>query len=824
MSYIFDNRPIVVFQILAAVQQGTLGDTDFKPIIDPAIVSSTTPSQPPTALPLIQSKPKTNSFQRIRAPIKYEDNVFSESKRYVPKVVRYTKRRDPPTLAPKRTVKRYLTRPRRRPKPSYGPPNIVPINPLNEYSLAGDIYDPAMYKYSGSKKSSSEKLVLPPGVVETDIGKFYDASAMFSASNFKTPYKPFGTSLLSQASLFGGASDYKLGEPNPMLTNSDTSSSGMYPASPGTYPASPTNFDGSNFNLYESQPQMIYPTAPQLPQPNGLPSHIQTQLTLAGPTFGSSSKSKKPIPPSTSYGVPVPPNLSSYAIESSQNSYQIPLQASMPSGTGFGSSKYNLDPSSVSLTNPIQANFGENLSGSSSNAVRQGHFAEPPAPSFESQRPQSPSSYENQRPQSPPSYENQRPQGPPSYENQRPPGPTKKFQNQQQGQQQGQFETDYSSSYDAPFQFQQTRVSTSPPRIKTIPTRPNFHANNIPDYDDGQVESSTNTGNFAQPVLPNTYDQEEFEAFTRQRQKVIRQQQQQQQQPKEFNRFEDFIPFFDSPEENVRVPKRPKKRPTTTTPRPRPPPPPPPPVEIEEDEDEEEAPDEDYLDEIISRPSKPPPTRYRKKRPRTTSTPHVLDTDDLRDAFSSGSVQFAMAVKPDDMGTPMQRNKNQKSKSSTNRKKPQVTAYDNDMAPQVRAAQRPNDQNDRFDIISIQKSHSQTLFENTLAPPSWQSVPNGIQSRYDTNFNFPDVVARPVSQAPTPNHNFELKFKHNMNNHKYEANPDRSDTFVQSDGQSDNGIGTVKEEDTTERISTSLATISTTLWDGRILPKNHKMS
>lgn len=764
------------------MQQWARGDSEFKPIVDPAKVSATTPSHLPTAMPLIQSKPKSNIFQRPRPPITYEDSAFSESKRYIPKVVRYTKRRDPPVITPKRTVKRYHTRPRRRPKPSYGPPHI-PTNPLNEYSLAGDIYDPAMYKFSGSKKSSAEKNAVPPGIVDTDIGKFYDATATFSASNFKTPYKPFGTSVLSPTSLFGSTNDYKLGEPNPVLTNSDISSS-------GTYPASQSNFDASNFNLYETQPQTIYPTAPQLPQTNALPSHIQSQLTLGSNSLlkgnlGTLPKPKKTLPPSTSYGVPVAPNLSSYALESTKNSYQIPLQATMPTGPNFDSNNFKLDPNSVSLTNPVQTNFGENFPGSSGNTLRQGNFAEPPN-IFGSQQSE---------------------------------GVIDNFQSDQQGQ----FETDF-SSYDGPFQFQQTKINSRPPRVRTI-TQSSFNANNIPDYEDGQVESSTNTGNFAQPVLPNTYDQEEFEAFARQKQKILRQKQRQQQ---EFTRLEDFVPSFDSSEENVRPVKKAKKRPTAKAPLPKPtttPPPPPPPVEIEEDEDVEETPDEDYIDEIINRPTKPP-VRYRKtkKRVRTTSTPHILDTDDLRDAFSSGSVKFSMAVKPDDMGTPMPRHKSQKTpKSSVNRKKPQTT-YEGDMAPQVRAAQRPHDQTDRFDIISIRNLHSQTYFDPTVSPPTWQAIPNGIQSRYDQHFNFPNDVGHPVSQQPASSHNFDLTFKHNMNNHNYESNPDRSDTFVHSDVQSDNAIGTVNEEDNTERTLTSHATIRTTLWDGKILPKNHKMA
>lgn len=823
------------------VQQWASADTGFQPIMRPTIPallssssistsapsskpskSATTPShsQQPTALPLIQAKTKFNGHERIRPPIKYEDNIFTETKRYTPKVVRYTKRRDAPAPPPKRPIKRYHhsnSRSRRRPKPSYSiPPNfgsIVP-NPINEFSLAGDIHDPAMYKLPGGGRASGEKIALPPGVVDTDIGKFYEASAMINSNQFKQSYKPFGTSLLSPTSLFGGSNDFKLGEPNPVLTHSESSPSGIYPASQ-------SNFDASNFNLY--QQDAIYPTAPQQSQkqPTGL---LSSELAYAnGPAVPSSynnrpSKSKKPLPPSTSYGVPVPSNLNTYAIESSQNAYQIPLQPNagqnIPTGgANFGNNVYiptnNNGGQSTYETNP------NNQIGSSSNRLPIGHFAEPPGTGDNNEQPQS------------------------QFIN---------FQTNQQNQY-------VPTSFDAPYQFQIQQTKKNPISAG-IPSSIAPHqsvnvVNEVADYDDDQLESSTNTGSYSQPVLPASYDQEEFEAFTRQRRKILRQQQQQQQQEqrqKTRNRFEEIAPFFESVEENVRVSKKPKKRPTPT---------PATPSDDEAEDDYDEAPDEDYLDEIVGRPTKRT-TRYKKKRPRTTSSPHVLDTDDLRDAFSSGSVKYSMAVKPDDMGTTVKTfggkpnggsdpTRSTPKKKTQTRKKSQINIqqiHDDTLPPQIRAAQRPTDKSDQFNIISIEKSRSQTLYDGTATPsplsPIWHSISNykpptnSIQSRYDIDqrFDIHDVIRKPIaSSTPSsllPNHNYNRQFNYSPNNHKYddaEYGHDRADVFDQSESQADNGIGIVNEESTVRSTTTAgKATQRTTLWDGKTILKNHKMN
>lgn len=720
----------------------------------------------PTALPLIQSKAKPkigSSRERLRAAAhKYEDNIFSESKRYAPNVLRYTKRRDPPvSSALKRPIKRYHsahTRPRRRPKPNYGPPNYGVPNPLNEYSLAGDIYDPAMYKVSSGGRSSGEKGSYPPGIVETDIGKFYDASASFGTNSFKTSYKPFGTSLLSPSSLFGGVSDYKLGDANSALTNSESSPS-------GTYPASASSFDASTFNLY--QPDMIYPTAPH--PPSSVNGHDDSHIGVPRLT-SSYDPPKKPVPPSTSYGVPLAPSLSSYAIDSSKNSYHIPL-----SGGGYIPTNYAQRPVS-------------NLEGSSS----RGNFAEPPVTRHAS--PGQGNSFRSKPATNP--YPN--------------------------------------NAFDAPYQFhiQQTKS-------KEISPPPN--ANELSDFDDDQYESSTNTEDFAQPMQPNAYEQEQYETFAKQRRKILRQQQQQQQQPKYVNRFEEFSSFFEGPEENVRKVKKTRKKPAPkAVPRPTRPPPPPPAQasEDEEENDYEEAPDEDYLDEIVGRPTKRT-TRYRKKRPRTTATPHVLDTDDLRDAFSSGSVKYSMAVQPNDLGTPLPTKRSKHSQKSQRKNFSNASDEDN-MAPQIRAAQRPHLNSDQFDIISIQKSHSQTLYDGTQAPPVWHSLPThyetsnsipSVQSRFDIQqrFDINDVIRRPTKRPASgamPNHNYNSVPNYTMNKHQYddeEQDHDRADTFDQLEVQTDNGIGTVNEE-TTLRTTTSYATPGTTLWDGKTLPKNHKMA
>lgn len=752
--------------------QIVLADSDFQPIVGPLGVTPSSPSPqtvslPPSALPLIQSRPRYSAKDRHGMQSSHEDNIFMESKRYAPTVVRYTKRRDPPVPAPKRPIKRHhahtYSRPRRRPKPVYGPPGYTYGAPLNDFSLAGDIYDPSMYSLPTAKKPNSEKGP-STGVVDTDIGKFYDSSPGFNTNSFKASYKPFGTSLLSPTSLFGGTNDYKLGEPNPILTNSDSSPS-------GTYPPSSSNFDVSNFNLYEPNPQTIYATAPQQTQQNLLSTQIQSQLSLSSipqlmGTFGDRQppSKKNPLPPSTSYGVPIAPILSSYAIDSSRNSYQIPLQ-NPAKGVPTGPSDASNIPSDIVSQSSYLPNSGTNLQGISnlagSNRAPQGHFAEPP-------------------------------------------------QNVQQLNQpiQNQYETAI-SSYDAPYQFKQT-FNSGPGRVQSISTQQNVNANEVPDYEDDQLESSTNTDNFAQPVLPNSYDQEEFEAFAKQKRKLLLQQQ------KDFKRFEEFTSFFDKTEESLRIPTKPKRKPQATA----------------ETDDFDDAPDDDYLDEIVGRPTTKRPTRFRKKKTRTTASPHVLDTDDLRDAFSSGSVKYSMAVKPDDMGPPVQTIRQKKKSPKPSRaqvadqqQQPQQT--NNKKKAKIRPLQQPKNNANQFDIISIQQSLSPSSYDGNVNHPNWNagtsnSKQNGIQNRYDSqNFGIGDAIGRPEVRPPKiTNHNYNVN--HDIGKHKYEST-DRLDTFDQAEDQEDDAIGTV-EEQSSVKIPTSPATKGTTLWDGKTMPKNHKMA
>lgn len=140
-----------------------------------------------------------------------------------------------------------------------------------------------------------------------------------------------------------------------------------------------------------------------------------------------------------------------------------------------------------------------------------------------------------------------------------------------------------------PLKVNSKRVSTSPPVVLNTDEEINNDEENI---DENVGESYSFFKTMPQPSLPNAYDQEEFHTVGKNKRRLPR---------PTSNYFER--------DERLRTTKRPAK----------------PKVE--------EGPDDDYLDDLIK--VGPPTKRPSKRKPTKSTTAHVLDTDDLRDAFDN---------------------------------------------------------------------------------------------------------------------------------------------------------------------------------------------
>lgn len=162
-------------------------------------------------------------------------------------------------------------------------------------------------------------------------------------------------------------------------------------------------------------------------------------------------------------------------------------------------------------------------------------------------------------------------------------------------------------------------------------------------------------------------------------------------------------------------------------------------------------PSDDYVDDLLHKSAAgttttttKKPTKRRSRYPPTTNTPHILDTDDLRDAFSSGSASYSLSVQPENEGNFGARTNNDKRfgkqknnqevknfvlLAATNNRTTDVTTE-----PSVRSAPTSSEsinnvnrvKNSRntsrnkpkdIQIISIQKSQSHSYYAGTVPPP-----------------------------------------------------------------------------------------------------------
>lgn len=817
----------------------------FKPIVAPSLATTLSTLRPTTIG--FQQKTALTKLPPLNVYIDSKDAPVAEALRREP-ISRYRNRN-------RRPFKRYhsqnYNRPRRRPKPVYGPPGYTYDAPLpNDFRFDSDFFDGTPTFTSKPSKKKPPSVAYDPkdySIVDTDIGKFYDSSsATFHVGPFKSTYDSSGSAFfggasataagtasgsgiddsgadfdemnnykyIGSSSALGGETEFKFTAPSAAADDSDrykfgapfSSSAAGSDASPdykftsfgsdaaaGPYPPSTSNFDASKFNLYAPQSQVVYPTAPKTLQSNRaklpggpypaaakMPTHynenVLTKPVTASYSFGAINEANafnqqsganantfdttfKQRPPSTSYGVPIAPALNAFTYQSSfQSANGNDANSYLPSGQSNVQTQNNFVPiSSISLTN----------SQETGSQLPEGHFAEPP-PLNEQEL----ANVDDQLYRKPQSSYDATPKMRRSSTTAKPP-PTRR-----------------------PNKVHSKRVTTPAPKIAPQNSREEFDYD-VGAADDGDDDDASSyvvrSKPMPQPALPNSYDQEEFHTVTKGKRKPSRTPQ---------KNFDDFASYFDQTEIG-RKPKKPKVQRT------------PPTQQMDYvTESNFEIPDEDYVDDLVrtqtpqtpakKRPLPSSPTR--PKRPTKTTTPHILDTEDLRAAFAAdlANQQFSF--------------NSGKSRRNTNRNR-----YQQQQQLQQQEQQQQDDDFDDDDeeIVEIDSNERKTVVrkvprkstrqnqstahrieQGTLQPPSaWNKntfyyKQQGIQSRNDNFAYGNDPIFR----------------------HAFPFHPSSILT---------NGADPNSGERISSTLRTSIATTPTSalyVWDGKTMPKNHKMA
>lgn len=284
--------------------------------------------------------------------------------------------------------------------------------------------------------------------------------------------------------------------------------------------------------------------------------------------------------------------------------------------------------------------------------------------------------------------------------------------------------------------------------------------------------SQTTEGYQQPPELPNTYDQESFNLFAKDKynRAIV-----QNSQPI------DFIPEINYFDGNYG-----KRRKT------------PPPTNLNAFANlDDDLPDDDYIDEIITTTVAPTRRRrYRKRRP-STPPPHNLDTDDLRDSYNSGSKLNHVVVRPDfqPISKPMEL------KGQTNYV---LNSAANNFKPTE--SSQPVYGRNNFNILSIEKSKSQSYYGGTMASDIDSSQMNVVSSGI--------FVGSDQDVGNAGNRNGYVV--------KDSSFADRNDVFF--DRYNAAGFKSIREKSNRAVDTTTKATPPTPVWDGKSLPKNHKIT
>lgn len=867
-------------QVIVTWQRSVNADA-FKPIIGTSL--STTTQLSSSTLPTLTHTRQFKSNDTKSELIKYDDNVPTETKDATP--MAEALRREPPHVMLmrkryKRPLKRFHTysysRPRRRPKPIYGPPQFSFGKPLNDYKFTDDFYEPTIIPPKKRKKGNPYKEY--SGIVDTDIGKFYDP--------FQSPYEvnPYKSSSFLPSEAYLGT-DFEIDETATGYDGDtgDDETAGVfkvqssYNSDPGgPYPPSATDFDASNVNLYQTKQHTVYKTAPKSSKPKQQP---KTKHNFAEPpTIDFNS-----LP--DYQGQFNPPSVSSY------NQYSYNQPSSSISGSNYNqppssitSSNYNQPPSSITNTNYNQPSVNYNQQSLAVPSYSQPSITNNQASSTTLNKPITtytqpsvPNAYENVHLTSPtynqaslPSLTFNQPLLPISAHNPKPLPPstsygvpiaptldayqyhlasTQETHNSQINTQnyppinftpsQGIPQTNYvpqqipvsdvssknvpngyfaepAGTEDEEVTYESSKIErpkkkqrqSKPGKVRIPPEKMN--ADEVVEYEDDQAE--TNDDIYQQPTLPHTYDQEEFELFAKEKRKMLLKQQQQLQ--KDFDKYDEFSTYFKSA-----TSKKPGKRPAVQN---------------------TEAPDfdEDYEYDAITKPVTRRPVRAKKRRPLIPTPVPEIEYEDEDTYIPQSSLKLR---KPSRLKITTQQQLRKKIPDSEPSESMEKTRK---KIPTVRQQIRLTNSSNKQEVSPTKKQNSKTLERGTLTPPALGTQSDykqyGIRSRHD-NVPFKPEDAKNIFLATQRFHKPYYAYPPRYNFSAQTHGNAETDQFEYLAGESSNkNVQVIKDynlysevvkeknkylnDDSTIRVTTTKKPDSLYVWDGKTLPKNHKLA
>lgn len=823
-------------QIILTGLPHIINTESFRPIINPSIAltaksrripiatgafgvsTTTTTSKPLTTISAtLKSRGSIIKQTPIRPPVKGSDSTLTESKD-VPRAEAlrgdslYRRRRYPGYSGYGNSY--YggsYSRARRRPnpRPYYTPPKFY-AGPYEDYRFETDFLDSNPYVQQSKKRPQTGDDAKDLGVIDTDIGQFYDtSSATFHVGPFKTQESPsyFSSSGTGTSGSGSGAGydygadfgEYKYTTTKPRVIYKNTP-----PKRPSSKPSSTSNkynslalddtdyrypIEGETSGFGTSAPGDFddgYSSGDQNQYLGNINSYLSQQQR---PSYQTSPKPKfkpkpkpKPLKTTTTYSPP---------IKISDTSIDVLTKP-------FGSATFNLNLSPGTVYSPPQISY--NPSGQSYRPVSsvplqsiqpavQQIPVQPPATSYGVPIAPPLNSYQY-------SYQNNFAGYPPAqtHNNYVPPSsisitniPGQFAEPPSLGKQQlSDVDTRYNnvqSSYDAtpkvtrptktkPRKVNSKRVTPKPTPVVLNTDEELADDENINNDYAGESYLYVKSHNMPQPALPAAYDQDEFHTVGKKQ--------------KHKNNGQPSNSFYYERERSTKKPKQVTLR----------------------------IPDEDYLDDLVK-------IVQTTKRPvKKKATTHTLDTEDLREAYES---DLAYYPKP-------KRNKN-KNRDQYLRQSIGSVDYENDEDDEENEDEEYD--TDRISHVLSKEDKSKSTDESSSSSDSKLNTDTGLESK---NTAFWDKTSSIYKQygIRARNDNFHAP-SHGIgtretNGFRPMRSQDRSDVFLANPADEKGNylheIGTVAES---RRISSTLRTITTPkpttqrVWDGKELPKNHKM-
>lgn len=703
----------------------------------------------------------------------------------------------------------YNTRSRRRPnpKPYYAPSssNYGYSSPYEDYRFETDFLDQSGYAPKSKKKTptlsdSGGKDYM--GVIDTDIGQFYDSqSATYNVPPLKSSYDQSGGYYSSGAVSAAGGSNSQSGYSNYAYSDysdldeykySTSKPKTNYKVLPSRAPIKQQTKTRTKYNSYDDNDyrygsdsggygsDMENSTPASLAKYNNvyLPQHTVYQ------TAPKSKPKPKPKPTKTTTTTTTTTTTYRPPIKYSDTSIDVLTKP-------LGSATFNLNLSPGTVYSPPSINYNPIQPSYKSipiqpPATSYGIPIAPPINNYPYQN-----SYSNQFNGYPPSNNNgfvnpsqisitnPTPRIPGQFAE---PPPLNQVQLSNVDINYNSLQTSYDATPKQPSQqppkrkpakVNSKRVSTKPPPLNT-----DEELVVDDDQNDYSGESYSYFKTVPQPSLPNTYDQEEFHTVKNKR-----------KQAKQSTTNEQTRHFAKKSKQPIEVTLR--------------------------------IPDEDYLDDLV----KVVQTTKRPKKKSKQTTSHVLDTEDLRDAYDHNAAYYPSRAKKNKSHTRYQNMQNGDYDNYDNDDDDDTLDedYDNDRVSHVTSKEHEK--------IKTHHSASNTDQDQDPVEPRYWDKSSSIYKQYGIrarNDNFPAGSSHEIYSG---NSGFRpIRKNEHADIYAVSSTNIRPSTYVR-----DIAPNFDRKYSNDNRIASTLRTVTTTtaastqppttlyVWDGKELPKNHKL-